>query len=179
MSETEISIRQLRGFARYNSEFNRRLFDQLAQCTDDERKRDMGAFFGSIHGTLNHILLADRIWLGRFAATVPGSSSLDGAALVHEFSSLRQEICAEFDELYTERRATDEVILSWAEELTGDLLARTMSYRNAQGNFREHLVWIAVAHMFNHQTHHRGQVTALMHQLGHDPGVTDYLVYVQ
>lgn len=170
---------QVRGFARYNSEFNRRLFVQLSTLPDEERKRDLGAFFGSIHGTLNHILLADRIWLGRFAATIPAMSSLDGAAVVHEFSTLRQELCTKFDELYAERRATDQVILNWAEELSNDVLAGTMRYRNSQGNLREHLVWIAVAHMFNHQTHHRGQVTTLMHQLGHDPGVTDYVAYVQ
>lgn len=170
---------QLRGFARYNSEFNQRLYDQLSALPDEERKKNMGAFFGSIHGTLNHILLADRIWLGRFAAASPGMSSLDGAALVHQFSSLRQELFAEFDELYAERRATDRVISSWVEELSDDLLAGPMRYRTAKGDLREHPVWISVTHMFNHQTHHRGQVTTLMHQLGHDPGVTDYLVYVQ
>jgi uncharacterized damage-inducible protein DinB len=170
---------QLLGFARYNSEFNRRLFDQLAALPDEERKRDLGAFFGSIHGTLNHILLADRIWLGRFASTSPAMSSLHGAAVVHEFSSLRQELCADFDELYAERLATDRVISNWAQELSDEVLAETMRYRTSRGDPREHPVWIAVAHMFNHQTHHRGQVTTLMHQLGHDPGVTDYLVYVQ
>lgn len=170
---------QVRGFARYNLQFNRRLFDQLSGLSDDDRKKDMGAFFGSIHGTLNHILLADRIWLGRFAVAMPALSSLDGAALVHEFSSLRQELCADFDELYAERCATDDVISGWAGELTDNLLEETMRYSNSQGHLREHPVWIAVTHMFNHQTHHRGQVTTLMHQLGHDPGVTDYLMYVQ
>ena len=170
---------QLRGFARYNSEFNRRLFEQLSALPDEERKRDMGAFFGSIHGTLNHILLADRIWLGRFAATSPAMSSLHGAAVIYEFSSLRQELCADFDELYAERHATDHVISTWAEELSDEVLVGTMRYRTSRGDPMEHPVWIAVAHMFNHQTHHRGQVTTLMHQLGLDPGVTDYLVYVQ
>ena len=170
---------QVRGFAKYNFEFNLRLFDQLSGLSDDERKKDMGAFFGSIQSTLNHILLADRIWLGRFAAAFPALSSLNGAAVVREFSSLRQELFPGFDELYAERRATDQVITNWAGELPDDLLAEMMSYRNSQGHLCEYLVWIVVAHMFNHQTHHRGQVTALMHQLGHDPGVTDYLVYVQ
>ncbi|MCF7223297.1 DinB family protein [Marilutibacter chinensis] len=170
---------QLRGFARYNREFNRRLFEQLSGLTDDERKKDMGAFFGSIHGTLNHILLADRIWLGRFAAAFPALSSLEGADLVHEFSSLRQQLYAGFEALHAGRRATDRVISDWVEELSDDLLGETMRYRNSRGDRREHAAWIAVAHMFNHQTHHRGQVTALMHQLGHDPGATDYLVYVQ
>ncbi|WP_008311082.1 DinB family protein [Leptolyngbya sp. PCC 6406] len=169
---------QVRGFAKYNIELNRRLFDKLSGLADAERKKDMGAFFGSIHGTLNHILLADRIWLGRFAVAIPSLSSLTGAALVQEFSSLRQELCTEFDELYAERRATDQVISNWAEQLSDDLLAATMSYQNSQGHLRSHPVWIAVAHMFNHQTHHRGQVTTLMHQLGCAPGVTDYFMYV-
>lgn len=170
---------QMRGFAKYNREFNGRLFELVSGLGDDDRKKDMGAFFGSIQGTLNHILLADRIWLGRFAVSFPAMSSLEGAALVHEFSSLRQELYSDFDELHAQRRATDEVIAAWVEELTDDLLAETMRYRTSRGEAREHPAWIAATHMFNHQTHHRGQVTTLMHQLGIDPGVTDYLVYVQ
>jgi uncharacterized damage-inducible protein DinB len=170
---------QAKGFAKYNLEFNRTLFEQLSGLPDVDRKKDMGAFFGSIHGTLNHILLADRIWLGRFATAFPTLSSLDGAAVVHRISSLREEICAGFDALHAERRATDDVITGWAEQLSDDLLAQTMRYRNSRGHVREHRAWVAVAHMFNHQTHHRGQVTTLMHQLGHDPGVTDYVAYVQ
>ena len=168
---------QMRGFAKYNLEFNQRLFAQLSGLSDDERKKDMGAFFASIHGTLNHILLADRIWLGRFAEAFPTLPSLHGIAVVREFSSLRQELFAEFDELWTERRATDQVISSWAGELSEEVLAETMRYRNSQGTLREHPAWLAVTHMFNHQTHHRGQITTLMSQLGHDPGVTDFFVY--
>jgi uncharacterized damage-inducible protein DinB len=170
---------QMRGFARYNREFNRVLFGKVAELEDEERKRELGAFFGSIHATLNHILLADRIWLGRFAKAFPEMSSLAEAALVHEFSSLSQEICADFDDLCRERRATDEVITDWVEELSDEVLARTMRYSNSSGQVREHPVWVAVAHLFNHQTHHRGQVTTLLSQLGHDPGVTDYFAYVQ
>jgi len=169
---------QVRGFAKYNREFNLSLFNQVARLSENERKKDMGAFFGSIHGTLNHILLADRIWLGRFATAVP-STELSDAELVYEFSSLRQEVCSDFTELHHERRATDRIIASWAEGLTDELLAQTMRYSNSRGHVREHPVWLAVAHMFNHQTHHRGQVTTLLSQLGHDPGVTDYFAYAQ
>lgn len=171
--------KQMQGFARYNCEFNARLFEQLSGLSDAERKKDMGAFFGSIHGTLNHILLADRIWLGRFAQAFPSTASLDGAALVHSFNSLDQELYTDFAELHTERQATDQVISGWADELSDRLLADTMRYRNSRGEPREHPAWLAAAHMFNHQTHHRGQVTALMHQLGYDPGVTDLLAYLQ
>ncbi|TYT26534.1 hypothetical protein FZO89_09825 [Luteimonas viscosa] len=170
---------QFRGFAKYNLEFNHNLFDRVSELGDEQRKRDLGAFFGSIHGTLNHILLADRIWLGRFATAFPAMTSLADAALVHTFPSLRHELYADFDELHAQRRATDEVIVRWATELTDTLLATTMRYRTSNGRQREHPAWIAAAHLFNHQTHHRGQVTTLMQQLGVDPGVTDYLVYVQ
>lgn len=170
---------QMRGFARYNREFNLSLFSQVAMLSEHDRKKDMGAFFGSIHATLNHILLADRIWLGRFAKALPDMSSLDDADLIHEFSSLRQEVCSDFTELFRQRKTTDQVITNWAEELTDELLAQTMRYSNSKGIVREHPVWLAVSHMFNHQTHHRGQVTTLLSQLGHDPGVTDYFAYAR
>lgn len=170
---------QIRGFAKYNREFNSSLFTRVAALSESERRRDMGDFFGSIHATLNHILLADRIWLGRFAKAMPEMAILNGADLVHEFRSLRQEVCGEFTDLFCARQATDQVITSWAEELTDEVLGKTMRSSNSKGQVREHPVWVAVAHMFNHQTHHRGQVTTLLHQLGHDPGVTDYFAYVQ
>jgi uncharacterized damage-inducible protein DinB len=169
---------QIRGFAKYNCEFNLSLFKLVATLSDKERNRDMGAFFGSIQGTLDHILLGDRIWLGRFAVAMPELESLKGADLIYEFSSLRQQVCSDFESLFRERQATDEVITGWAHELTEEILAKTMRYRNAAGRDREHPAWLAVTHLFNHQTHHRGQVTTLLHQLGHDPGVTDYLAYL-
>lgn len=170
---------QMRGFAKYNREFNKLLFNKVGELDDGERRRDLGAFFRSIHGTLNHILLADRIWLGRFAKSFPDLSSLAGAELVHEFSSLSQEVCSDFDDLFRERKATDRVIAGWVEELPDERLAQSMRYSNSSGQVRELPVWVAVAHMFNHQTHHRGQVTTLLYQLGHDPGVTDYFAYMQ
>ncbi|RUO31889.1 hypothetical protein CWE12_02515 [Aliidiomarina sedimenti] len=170
---------QFRGFAKYNREFNQLLLGQIAKLSDEQRKQDMGAFFGSIHSTLNHILLADRIWLGRFAIAFPQMSSLSGAALVHEFSSLRQELCSDFSELLVQRQATDQVITQWVEELSDELLAQTMRYSNSKGQQREHSAWLAAIHMFNHQTHHRGQITTLLNQLGCDSGVTDYFAYVK
>jgi len=78
-----------------------------------------------------------------------------------------------------ERRETDELIRRWVEELDEDVLAKPMKYRNAKGEVREHALWLAVSHLFNHQTHHRGQLTTLLFQLGHDPGPTDLVGYVQ
>lgn len=169
---------QIKAFAHYNRAFNARLFDLIATLDDRDRRRDLGAFFGSVHGTLNHILLADRIWLGRFAAAFPRLTALHGAALLTRFDSLRDELYADFDALRSARADTDGVIVAWAEQMTDPLLAETMRYANSQGQTRSHPAWIAAAHLFNHQTHHRGQITTLLHQLGHDPGVTDFIAYV-
>ncbi|MEH8018635.1 hypothetical protein MN202_15435 [Rheinheimera muenzenbergensis] len=169
---------QMQGFAKYNREFNARLYQLVATLTEDERKKDLGAFFGSVHATLNHILLADRIWLGRFAHAFPAMASLQQAELVQHFSSLRDELYADFTVLSAQRCATDEVISRFADELTDTQLVGIMRYSNSQGQQREHPTWVAVAHMFNHQTHHRGQLSTLLHQLGHDVGVTDFVAYV-
>ncbi len=167
---------QFRKFAFYNAWFNERLYAQVAALPAAERSRDLGAFFGSLSGTLNHILLADRIWLARFADSPLRFESLAGAALIREFEGLDQVLYADFAQLAAARRETDAVIRAWVEELTPEVLAAPLRYRTSRGEWREHPAWEAAAHLFNHQTHHRGQVTTLLDQLGVDPGVTDFMV---
>lgn len=150
--------------ARYNRWMNERLYACCAQLSDEERKRNMGAFFKSIHGTLNHLLLADKVWLGRF--------------LGRPFSvvSLSQELYSDFSELREEREATDAIILEWAGSFTMENLAGELHYVplvNPQP--RRSPLWLTVMHFFNHQTHHRGQLTTLLSQRGIDPGVTDLM----
>jgi uncharacterized damage-inducible protein DinB len=153
-----------RTMAAYNRWMNERLYECSARLTDGERKRDRGAFFRSLHGTLNHILLGDRIWLGRFFGKPYLVKSLD------------QVLCADFDELRIERAATDEIILGWVDSLSDAELANDMDYTTiAHPQARRHPMWIGVAHFFNHQTHHRGQATTLLMQSGIDPGVTDLI----
>jgi uncharacterized damage-inducible protein DinB len=144
--------------ASYNRWMNERLYALCAELSDAERKRDRGAFFESIHGTLNHILLGDRIWLGRFVGRPIAVRSMD------------QELYAEFDELRSEREITDREITAWAESLTAEALGRSLEYGSSRRPF-----WVAVVHFFNHQTHHRGQLTTLLSQIGIDPGVTDLI----
>lgn len=150
--------------ATYNRWMNERLYDCCAKLSDAERKRDAGAFFKSIHGTLNHLLLADRIWLGRFT---------DKPFVV---TSLDQELYRDFDELRRERAITDDAITSWAAALTDGDLAGELAYTSVVNpQPRRYPLWFAVAHFFNHQTHHRGQLTTLLSQRGIDPGVTDLI----
>ena len=153
-----------RTLSRYNRWMNERLYEVCAGIDDAERKRDAGAFFKSIHGTLNHLLVADRVWMGRFVGPpwVP--------------VSLAQELHADFDELRTARAAMDARIDEWAATLGAEELHGTLHYHSiVNPQPRSCPMDLAVAHFFNHQTHHRGQLTTLLSQRGIDPGATDLL----
>jgi len=170
---------QYRALARYNTWMNERLYALCATLSDAERKRDLGAFFRSIHGTLNHLLLTDRAWLGRFTRDRAIAESRDAAGRPIPVARLDQELYADFDTLRAERARTDAAIDSWAATLDEVRLAAPLAYRTSAGQACEHPLWWAVTHFFNHQTHHRGQVTTLLKQLGHDPGVTDLVVLLR
>ncbi|HWA73063.1 MAG TPA: DinB family protein [Polyangiaceae bacterium] len=153
--------------ARYNRWMNDRLYAHAATLSDEARKRDAGAFFKSIHGTLNHLLLADRVWLARFQGVVV-SDEFMGPGI----RSLDQELYANFEELRRERALTDEELSTFVAALSPERLSAPLVYKRL-GKTIEAPLWWAVAHLFNHQTHHRGQITALFTQQGYDPGVTD------
>jgi uncharacterized damage-inducible protein DinB len=166
-------IEHYRAMARYNHWMNRRLYDASARLSEADRSRDVGAFFKSVRGTLNHILLADRGWLGRLTGDPARSQSLAADGSVIPVTGLEQELYTDFDELRRQREKTDGDIGAWVESLTEAALSAPLRYRNTSGQEFEHPAWFAASHFFNHQTHHRGQVTALLLQLGVDPGVTD------
>ena len=148
--------------ARYNRWMNERLYAALGELDDGERRRDRGAFFGSIHGTLNHLLWGDRMWLGRFIDE-PCTAPAFGADMI-----------ADFGELQRERETTDRKMLHWAGNVTPAWLASTLTYTSkVDGRTRELPAAAAAVHLFNHETHHRGQLTTLMKQAGVDPGATD------
>jgi uncharacterized damage-inducible protein DinB len=148
--------------ARYNRWMNERLYALCGEIDDVERKRDRGAYFGSIHGTLNHLLWGDRMWLGRFTDE-PCTAPAFGAAMF-----------ADFGELARERELTDTKMLDWAGCVTPEWLAGTIVYTSrVDGRTRELPRVVAAVHLFNHGTHHRGQLTTLLKQAGRDPGVTD------
>jgi len=148
--------------ARYNAWMNERLYDLLGTMSDDERKRDCGAFFHSMHGTLNHLLWGDRMWLGRFIDE-PCTYPAFGADMFADFTKLRRE-----------RGITDHKMLTWAGTVRGDWLASMLTYTSkVDGRTRQMPAAIGVMQLFNHGTHHRGQLTALLKQSGKDPGVTD------
>ena len=163
-----------RALARYNRWMNDKLYAVASQLTDDERKRDQGAFFKSIHGTFNHLLLADRVWMGRFTGANPQGDWLGPGGI----RSLDQELYSDFDDLWRERIKTDGQIESWVATLTAERLFSPLRFVRKEV-VHEHPLWWSLAHLFNHQTHHRGQVTTLLMQAGRDPGVTDLIAMLR
>jgi len=153
--------------ARYNRWQNTSLYDAAGGLTEEARRQERGAFFGSIHGTLCHVLWADRMWLSRFAGTpkptVPGR---DSARMI-----------ADWDELVAERQATDGLIERWARELAPDWLVGDLHWVSgvSQKSFSKRKA-LAVMHFFNHQTHHRGQVHAMLTAAGAKPDDTDLVL---
>jgi uncharacterized damage-inducible protein DinB len=148
--------------AEYNRWMNERLYEACAGLSDEERTCDLGAFFKSIHGTLEHLVWGDRIWLARFnGKTYPAST-------------VGEPMYDDFEELRSARRYMDNEILEWAKTTTPEYLAEPMTWSSKLYKFTQtHPRWVQIVQMFNHQTHHRGQVTTLLKQLGVDPGVTD------
>lgn len=163
-------------FAQYNSWFNGQLYDCVERLDDAERKRDRGAFFRSIHDTLDHILLCDRSWLSRIERSALPFASLTNADLIPDLRDLAQGVTQDFEALRSKRRATDTVLEAFVRELTPEILEADLEYKNSKGTDFANPLWHVVAHIFNHQTHHRGQVTALLSQVGIDPGMTDFLI---
>lgn len=148
--------------AHYNRWMNETLYAAVAGLSDAERKQDRGAFFGSIHATLNHLLLGDQAWMQRFA----------GEAVT--MKSPRDELFADFSELRVARAAMDEKILGWAAMLTDEFADR--EYRFYSVSYQRERVlpqYVTILQVFNHQTHHRGQITTLLSQMGIDTGITD------
>ena len=149
-------------FARYNRWMNEKLYAVAAELSDEERKTDRGAFFGSIHRTLNHILFGDRIWMNRLS----GSS--------YEVKPMGVDLYDDFGALRAARTRLDDDILAWAEGLTLEFLQGDHAWVSGMDKkTRTQPVWLLTSHMFNHQTHHRGQITTLLSQMGKDIGSTD------
>jgi uncharacterized damage-inducible protein DinB len=146
-------------FAHYNAWANARLYHAAAQLSDDEYRADRGAFFRSVHGTLNHLLVTDRVWMQRFTAQGSAPDRLD-AILFEQLDPLREA-----------REAEDARIVRYVTGLDAAALEGTITYRRVS---TPELITQPLApgltHWFNHQTHHRGQVHALLTGLvGHAP----------
>ena len=159
----------VRTMARYNSWQNGSLFGAADGLNDKERDRNRGAFFGSIRGTLNHLYWADRLWMSRFTSAIaePPLSAIAGSV----------DIFSDWPSLVEERKALDGDIIDWAGSLTEDYLDQPfLHYKDTLGHQGKRPLALCVVHMFNHQTHHRGQVHAMLTAAGAEPDDTDLTI---
>jgi uncharacterized damage-inducible protein DinB len=138
-------------FARYNEWANRLLYDAAASLPDADYRADRGAFFKSLHGTLNHLLVADRIWMQRFTGEGTAPDRLN--AILHEALA----------DLRAARAAEDRRIIAYVDGLDDERLAGTIAYRRVSTpDMVVQPLAPALSHFFNHQTHHRGQAHAIL-----------------
>jgi uncharacterized damage-inducible protein DinB len=156
-----------RMFAAYNAWANTRLYDAAEKLSDADYHADRGAFFGSLHRTLNHLLVGDRIWMHRFDGEGETYNQLD-LVLFRDLASLREA-----------REAEDARIVRYTDGLDETVLATEFSYRNTQGVASETPLAPALDHFFNHQTHHRGQAHVLVSAAGAAPPPLDLLIWLR
>jgi uncharacterized damage-inducible protein DinB len=160
-----ITPEYVRTMADYNRWQNRNLYGAADGLSDEARKEQRGAFFGSIHGTLNHLLWGDQIWMSRFAGTPrPKAPGIPNSVGMYEH----------WEDLERERATFDEVIIAWADKLDPKWLEGDLTWHSgAMNRDVTKPKGMLVAHMFNHQTHPRGQVHCMLTQCGVKPGATD------
>jgi uncharacterized damage-inducible protein DinB len=164
--------------AAYNRWMNARLDAAAGTLPGEELARDRGAFFRSILGTLNHLVVADTIWLRRFADLPARHAELDPVRALPQPERLDAMPFPEFAALAAHRGWLDAIIERWVSVLGEPDLRHVLHYGNTRGaRFRRQLAPLLL-HFFNHQAHHRGQATTLLSQAGVDVGVTDLLALV-
>jgi uncharacterized damage-inducible protein DinB len=161
-------LQHLRRMARYNRWANQRLYAACRELPEEDYRRPRRAFFGSLHGTLNHILVGDRLWLARIESRPAPALKLD------------DQPCATLDELASARAAEDARMIELVDGYQEDEVGRTISYRRVTRpdavTTPLHLCWL---HLFNHQTHHRGQAHDQLSQTTVPPPPLDLIYFLR
>ncbi len=164
MSSLKIHFGILAG---YNAWANGRLYACVEQIDSDAYRKDCGAFFGSIEATLNHLLVTDKIWRHRLSELPETGYSLDQVLFDNDFPGLELA-----------RKEEDEKIVGFILGLSEADLDSTIAYRRASTpELKQQVIWSALAHWFNHQTHHRGQVHAMLSRVSGNAPELDLLIY--
>ncbi|WP_430459873.1 DinB family protein [Thalassolituus sp. LLYu03] len=162
-----------RRYARYNQWVNNNLLDVCATLPDGRLSEPTGLFFGSLLGTWNHLLVTDLLWLKRLGQVSP--------LLEEELrdlpppARLDQTLASSSDEIRALRQRLDDLLIRWCDLLRADEATDMVEYTNTRGEAMVKPLDLILQHLFNHQTHHRGQLTAELSRLGVDYGVTDLL----
>ena len=164
--------------AAYNQWMNEKIYGAARGLEQTELAKDRGAFFGSILGTLNHIVVGDTIWLKRFAMHPTFSIALKEVVDLPSPNKLNDILFEDFAALAERRVWLDNHIIGWVGTLSDEDLNVVLRYQNTKGVPANRRFSSLLQHFFNHQTHHRGQVSTLLSQAGVDIGVTDLLALI-
>lgn len=164
--------------ATYNQWMNAKIYEASRSLPDEELSLDRKAFFGSILETLNHLVAGDTIWLKRFAMHPANHLALEPIRQLPALKSLDQLLFSNIRELSAHRVWLDQIIVEWSRSITESDLDHTLNYTSMQGVTADKSFYALVMHFFNHQTHHRGQVTTLLSQAGVEVGDTDLVVLI-
>ena len=162
--------------ATYNQWMNRKLYEAAASLPAEELHRNRGAFFGSIFGTLNHIAIGDILWFKRIARDVPGLASLTCVQELPPPVFPNTPLRATLAELDALRAMLDEAIIAFCAEVEPARLGEAFEWTSTKGVKSRKVLGDVLVHVFNHQTHHRGQATTLFSQMGIDVGATDLIL---
>ena len=152
--------------AAYNRWANTHIYDGVALLSSAEFVENRGAFFGSVCGTLNHLLVGDYLWMGRIDGLGPTPDRLD--SVLHE----------NFDALRQARETADVRLIEIVDGLEEAALADVLSYQSVTSGPQSQVLGLVLAHIFNHQTHHRAQVHTLLSQFGKDAPSIDYIYFL-
>ena len=170
-------IDHIRLMASYNAAMNSSVYQGARQLPAAVLEADRKAFFGSILGTLNHLVNADLIWLKRFAGHPARYRQLDAVRALPDPAGLGATSFGDIDSLWERRRWLDDLILAWTADIGDADLDQAVHYTNSRGAACKDFFSLLM-HFFNHQTHHRGQASTLLFQQGVDIGVTDLLALI-
>ena len=162
-----------RRHARYNAWINQSLLEASLSVSVTEQNKDHGVFFHSLVGSWNHIMVGDLLWLNRLAKIFPIlDDKMDNWP---NPAKVEQILYSKLEELAKQRQQLDELIIQWCDFLRESDCEDRLQYLNSKGELQVKPLPDVMQHLFNHQTHHRGQISALLSQLGVDYGTTDFI----
>jgi uncharacterized damage-inducible protein DinB len=171
-------LEQFRLLADYNAWMNTKVYDAAATLSAAELHAERGAFFGSIFGTLHHLLVADRIWLGRFTACPARYTALDPVRAMPLVPTLDTALASTLADMRAQRDELDGIIKAFIDQVSEADLPHVQRFASTRGVPFHKAFGGLLLHFFNHQTHHRGQASTLLLQAGVDVGPTDLLLLV-
>ncbi len=153
--------------AAYNQWANQTLYGSISELTDEERQKDLGGFFSSLLNTLNHVLVGDLLWMERLEGSGRKPATLD--TILHE----------DYEALKQDRFETDKRLIQIIEQMPPLMLSEYLDYKTSAGMDCHDPVSGILGHIFNHQTHHRGQCHHMLSQLGKAPPPLDLIYFLR